>query len=172
MNEAIKNIDTRRSVKSFSDRMPTEEDIDTILRAGINAASGRNLQSSILIAIKDKEVRDRLMKTNAEILGASTDPFYGAPVIIAVLAKKSVSTHIYDGSLSLGNMMLAAHSLGLGSCWIHRARETFERKEWQEFLRSLGLDEEYEGIGNLALGYPSGDPLPEKPRREGRIFIV
>ncbi len=171
MNETIKTIESRCSTKKFTSKMPSFEDIDTILKAGTLAASGRNLQSSIMIAITDKQTRDKLMKTNAAILGADIDPFYGAPVVIVVLAKKSVNTHIYDGSLSLGNMMLAAHSLGLGSCWIHRARETFEMDEWKAFVKSLGLEDEYEGIGNLALGYPDTIPAP-KERREGRIFIV
>lgn len=172
MNETLKIIETRRSVKSFSDKMPSREDIEAILKAGTLAASGRNLQSSVMVAITDKKTRDKLSGANASILGVKTDPFYGAPVIIVVLAKKSVNTHVYDGSLSLGNMMLAAHSLGLGSCWIHRARETFELDEWKKFIKDLGLTEEYEGIGNLALGYPSGDYPANKERLDGRIFIV
>ena len=117
-----------------------------------------------------KEIADYL--TRGGIAPDVLVGFYGAPVVIVVLAKKSVHTHVYDGSLSLGNMMLAAHSIGLGSCWVHRAREVFELPEWKEFLVSLGITEEYEGIGNLLLGYPSGDYPAEKERKPDRIFIV
>ena len=172
MNEILKAIEERRSIKKFKSDMPSREDIEAIVKAGSEAASGRNRQASIMIAITDKAIRDRLMKTNAEILGADTDPFYNAPVVIAVLARKDVNTYVYDGSLSLGNMMLAAHSLGLGACWVHRAKETFERPEWKEFLKSLGIDGEYEGIGNLIVGYADCDYPDKKPRAENRIFIL
>ena len=172
MNEILKLIEERRSIKKFKSELPRREDIEAIVKAGSEAASGRNRQASIMIAITDKEVRDRLAKANAAVLGADTDPFYNAPAVIVVLAKKEVNTYIYDGSLSLGNMLLAAHSLGLGACWVHRAKETFEMPEWKEFLKSLGITEEYEGIGNLILGYADCEYPAAKERREGRIFYV
>lgn len=170
--EVLKCIEERRSVKAYEPDMPKKEDIDAVIKAGLEAASGRNRQSSIIVAVTDKATRDRLSQANADVLGSTADPFYGAPVILVVLAKKEVHTAIYDGSLTLGNMMLAAHSLGLGACWVHRAREVFEKDEWQEWLASIGVEGEYEGIGNLILGYPKGDFPAPKERNPGRVFYV
>ena len=168
----IEAIRTRRSVKSYKADMPPSEMIDTVLNAGIQAPSGRNSQSVILVAIKDKAIRDEYSRANASVLGADIDPFYGAPVIIVALVKRGVPCEAYDGPLALENMMLAAHELGLGSCWIHRAKEVFEMPRWKNFLAEIGCEGEYVGVGNLALGYINGDYPPEKPRNPGRIFIV
>ena len=163
---------SRRSVKKYKSDMPSREDIDKIIEAGLAAASGRNMQASVVIAVTNKEIRDRLSRDNAAVMGASADPFYGAPCVLVVLAEKTAHTYVYDGSLTLGNMMLAAHELGLGSCWIHRAKEVMAKQEWQEWIKSLGLEGEYEGIGNLFVGYPDGDFLAEKERRPGRVVYV
>lgn len=165
-------INSRASTKSFSDKMPSDEDINEIITAGLKAASGRNLQVPIIVAIKNKEIRDRLSAANAAVMGVSSDPFYSAPVVLVVLAKREAHTYVYDGSLSLGNMMLAAHSLGLGSCWIHRAKEVFELDEWKTWLREIGITDDVEGIGNLIVGYPK-DKIPEpKPIKDGRVFWI
>ena len=125
MNEIIQNMITRRSIKKYKpDRVPREM-LDQILKAGTYAACGMGRQSPIIIAVTDKTVRDELSALNAKIMGASGDPFYGAPAVLIVLADKSIPTHVYDGSLVMGNLMNAAHALGLGICWIHRAKETF-----------------------------------------------
>lgn len=152
--------------------MPKKEDIDAVIKAGLEAASGRNRQCAIIVAITDKATRDRLSRANADILGMNSDPFYSAPAVLVVLAKKEIHTAVYDGSLCLGNMMLAAHSLGLGACWVHRAKEVFEEAEWKEWLASIGVEGEYEGIGNLILGYPKGDFPAPKERNPGRVFYV
>ncbi len=165
-------IMTRRSVKSYKPDMPKREDIQAVIDAGLAAASGRNLQAPIVIAVTNKEMRDRMSAANAAVMGASGDPFYRAPCVLVVLANKAAHTYVYDGSLTLGNMMLEAHERGLGSCWIHRAKEVFEQKEWQEWLKSLGIEGEYEGIGNLTLGYLDGDYPDEKARKEGRFYFV
>jgi nitroreductase len=165
-------IMSRVSVKKYTPEMPKSEDIDSVITAGLRAASGRNLQASIIIAVTDREIRDRLSKANAEIMGASGDPFYGAPCVLVVLGDKKAHTYAYDGSLTLGNMMLRAHELGLGSCWIHRAREVMDMPEWREWLRSLGLEGEYEGVGNLVLGYADGELPPVKETKEGRVIYV
>ena len=171
MNNVIKNIVERRSIKKYkSDMVPTEL-IDEVLKAGTYAPSGMNRQSPIIIAITNKEVRDKLSKLNAKIMGVDIDPFYGAPVVIVVLADKTVPTYIYDGSLVMENMMLAASSLGLGSCWIHRAKEEFETEEGKEILKSLGITGDYEGIGNCILGYPDME-AKEKPRKENYIYKI
>lgn len=172
MNEVLEKIKTRRSVRRFKSDMPDKAAVDRIIEAGIYAASGRNRQSAIIVAVTDKQTREKLVKINAEIMGADTDPFYNAPVILIVLADKNVPTHVYDGSLVMGNLMLAAHAEGLGSCWIHRAKETFEAKEWKEWLASLGVEGEYEGIGHCALGYIEGDYNADLPRKQGRVFYV
>ena len=172
MNDVLKLIETRRSIKKYKSDMPKKDDINAIIKAGLEAASGRNLQAPILLAITNKTVRDKLAHANASVLGSSSDPFYGAPAVIVVLAKKDVSTHVYDGSLSLGNMMLAAHSLGLGSCWVHRAKEVFDMPEWKEYLLKIGIEDEVEGIGNLIVGYPDCEYPNEKPRAPGRVYFV
>ena len=159
MNEVIKNIKTRHSVRKFKSDSVEKSLIAEITDAGLYAASGMNRQSPIIIAVTNRELRDRLMKMNAAVMGRDgTDPFYGAPVILVVLAKKDTPTHVYDGSLVLGNMMLAAHSLGLSTCWIHRAKEEFESADGKEILKELGIEGDYEGIGHLALGFADGEP--------------
>ena len=171
MNEVIKNIVERRSIKKYKN-IPVEESlIDEIAMAGTYAPSGMNRQSPIILAITNQEVRDNIASINAKIMGTDINPFYGAPVVLVVLADKNCPTHVYDGSLVMENMMLAAHSLGLGSCWIHRAKETFETEEGREILKNLGIEGEYEGIANCILGYP--DEVKEaSPRKENYIYKI
>ena len=126
----------------------------------------------IIIEVTDKAVRDKLSKMNADVMGAKIDPFYGAPVVLVVLADKSVGTYKYDGSLVMENLMLAANAVGLGSCWIHRAKEEFESEEGRELLRQLGISGDYEGIGHCILGYPAGDIPAEKPRKENWVYKI
>ena len=123
MNDIIKAMETRRSIRGYKEDMVPEELIAEVVEAGTYAATGMGRQSPIILAVTNKEVRDRLSRVNAEIMGTTSDPFYGAPVVLVVLADKSRPTYLYDGSLVMGNLMLAAHSLGLGSCWIHRAKD-------------------------------------------------
>ena len=173
MNTTINDIITRRSVKKYLDKPVATELIEEIVKAGTYAPTGRNMQSPIILAVTSKELRDRLSAINAEILGAKSDPFYGAPVVLVVLAKKDVRTRVYDGSAVMENLMLAAHSLGLGSCWIHRAKETFEHEEFKQLLRELGVTDEYEGIGNCIVGYAAPDALkPQQPRKENYVIWV
>ena len=162
----------RRSIKKYLSDMPKREDIDKIIKAGLAAASGRNMQAPVIVAVTNKEIRDKLAKANADVMGAKLDPFYNAPCVLVVLAEKTAHTYVYDGSLTLGNMMLAAHELGLGSCWIHRAKEVMALPEWQEWIKSLGLEGEYEGIGNLVIGYRDGEYPDKKERKEGRVVYV
>ena len=174
MNETINNIIERRSVKKYLTKPVEQELIDCVLKAGTFAPTGRNRQPVKILAITDPKVRDDLRKLNARVMGLdeSVDPFYGAPVVLVVLADPTVSTYLYDGSLVMGNMMLAAHSLGLGSCWIHRAKEEFATEYGKSLLASLGIEGEWEGIGHCVLGYADG-PLPTaRPRKEGWIHYV
>lgn len=170
MNTTINDIVTRRSVKKYLDKSVAVDLIEEIVKAGTYAPTGMNRQSPIIIAVTNKELRDRLSQINAKILGTDNDPFYGAPVVLVVLAKKDVNTRVYDGSLVMGNMMVAANSLGLGSCWIHRAKETFESAEGKEILQSLGISDDYEGIGNCIVGYAAPDAL--KPQSERKPDYV
>lgn len=171
MNEVIKNIEERRSIKKYKEDKVPKEIIEKIVEAGTYAPSGMGRQSSIIIAITNKNLRDKLSKLNAKIMGTSVDPFYGAPVVLVVLAKKDIPTHVYDGSLVMENLMLAANSLGIGSCWIHRAKEEFETDEGKEILKSLGIEEEYEGIGHCILGYKAEEGSL-KPRKDNYVYYI
>ena len=172
MNQTVDAIKTRRSIRKFKPDMLPREAIDAIIEAGLYAPSGMNTQNTVIVAITDKATRDRLSRANAAVMGSDRDPFYGAPVVLVVLAERSRRTYVHDGSLVMSNLMLAAHALGVGSCWIHRAAETFDTPEWKEWLSALGLEGDYEGIGNCILGYADGDAPAAPPRREGRVFFV
>lgn len=171
-DEALKLIESRRSIRSYKPDMVPDDLIDKVIEAGTFAATGGGRQSPIIIAVKDRKTRDKLSKLNADIMGAETDPFYGAPVVLIVLADRSSSTYLYDGSLVMGNLMLAAHALGLGSCWIHRAKEEFDRPEGKEILKDLGITGDYEGIGHCILGYIDGDVPEAKPRKEKWSYTI
>ena len=173
MNEIIKAMEERRSIRKFQPTMPAKEDLAQIVEAGLYAASGMGRQSAIIVAVTNKELRDELAKTNAEIMGKPDfDPFYGAPAILIVLADKSCRTAIYDGSLVMGNLMNAAASLGIGSCWINRATELFDLPEGRELLAKWGLPATMRGVGNCILGYADGPAPAPKPRKPGRILRV
>lgn len=163
---------SRRSVKSYKPDMVPKDVIERVVEAGTYAATGRNAQSPIIIAITNKEVRDKLSALNGKIMGTKEgfDPFYGAPVVLVVLADKSCGTYVYDGSLVMGNLMLAAHAEGIGSCWIHRAKEEFELPEGKEILAALGIKGDYEGIGHCVLGYAQGEEPMAKPRKENYVY--
>ena len=171
-DEALKLIESRRSIRSYKPDMVPDDLIDKVIEAGTFAATGGGRQSPIIIAVKDRKTRDKLSKLNADIMGAETDPFYGAPVVLIVLADRSSSTYLYDGSLVMGNLMLAAHALGLGSCWIHRAKEEFDRPEGKEILKDLDITGDYEGIGHCILGYIDGDVPEAKPRKEKWSYTI
>ena len=174
MNEIIKAMEERRSIRKFKPEMPTKDDLNQIIEAGLYAANAKGRQATITVAVTNKELRDRLSAVHAKICGSEEgfDPFYGAPAILIVLAEKEWANRVYDGSLVMGNMMLAAHSLNLGSIWIHRAKEEFELPEYQELLKEIGIEGEWEGIGHCAVGYVDGEyPKPAK-RRDNRVFWV
>ena len=174
MNETLKVLKERRSCRSFKPDMVKEDDLKAIIEAGTYAATGMGKQSPIIIAVTDKELRDKISEENRKIGGwdAGFDPFYGAPVILIVLAKKDVPTHVYDGSLVMGNLMNAAESLGVGSIWIHRAKEEFESDFGKDILKKLGIEEEYEGIGHCALGYAAEPAKAAAPRKENYVYCI
>lgn len=172
MNDILKAMKERRSIRKFKSDMPAKEDIEQIIEAGLYAANGMGKQATITVAVTNKELRDGFSALNCKIGGwkEDFDPFYGAPVILIVLADKNWANRIYDGSLVMGNMMLAAHSLGLGSIWIHRAKEEFEMPEYQKLLKELGVEGEWEGIGHCAIGYIEGDMPKAVKRKNNRVF--
>lgn len=174
MGEVIEKIKSRRSIRKFKDTPVPEELIKQIAQAGTYAATSMGKQSPIIIAVTNKEMRDKLSKMNAKIMGREEDfdPFYGAPAVLVVLARVNVPAHVYDGSLVMGNLMLAAHELGLGSCWIHRAKEEFETKEGKEILSSLNITGEYEGIGHCVIGYTDGEEPRCAKRKSNYIYYV
>lgn len=181
MNTTINDIISRRSVKKYLDKDVPMELIEQVVKAGTYAPSGMNRQSPIILAVTNKEMVGKLSRMNLEIIkgknltttSGHSDPFYGAPVVLVVLAKKEYPFRVYDGSLVMENMMIAAQSLGLGSCWIHRAKEMFETEEGKQILLDLGITDEYEGIGNCILGYTAPDALkPQSPRKDDYIVWV
>ena len=174
MSNVFDNMKSRRSIRKYKPDSVPENLINKIMEAGSYAATGKNWQSPIVIAVTNPRLRDKISDMNRRIGGweEGFDPFYGAPVILIVLADKSRPTYIYDGSLVMGNMMLEAHELGLGSCWIHRAKEEFESEEGKEILHSLGIEGDYEGIGHLALGYIEGEIPEMKPRKESWVYYA
>lgn len=166
MNEVLNAIRTRRSVRRYKpDPIPADV-LKRIAEAGTWAATGMNRQSPLILVVTDRALRDRLSAMNAAILHTDTDPFYGAPVVLVVLASKAVPTRVCDGSLVMGNLMLAAHAEGVASCWINRAREEFESEEGKAILKELGIEGDWEGVGHCILGYGDGElpaPAPRKP---------
>lgn len=171
MNESIQTLLGRRSVRSFRPEQLREEDLETILKVGTFAPSAMGRQPAVMVVVQDKATRDQLSQMNAAIMGKQgEDPFYGAPTVVVVLSKGGCA--VEDGSLVLGNLMNAAAALGVGSCWINRAKEEFASPEGKALLKKWGLAEDYIGVGHCILGYPEG-PLPEaKPRKEDYIVRV
>lgn len=168
MHEILKN---RRSIRKYKEQQVSDELLDAVLEAGLYAPTGMNKQNVVMVAVRDKETRDQLSKMNAAVMGATHDPFYGAPCVIVVLGDPTVYPVVENGSLVLGNLMNAAYEAGLGSCWIHRAQQMFAGEEGKQLLKKWGLSEDLVGVGNCILGYPDEDPAP-KPRVEGRIIKV
>ena len=175
MADILDTLKARRSCRKYKAQAISKDELVKIIEAGEFAATGMGKQSPIIVAVIDRETRDRLSAMNAEVMGksgAEVDPFYGAPQVLVVLADKNVATHVYDGSLVLGNMMNEAASLGVGSCWIHRAKEMFESDVGKALLEKWGVKGDYEGIGNLIVGYPDGEAPLAKPRKENYVYFV
>jgi nitroreductase len=174
MNEVIEMMKTRRSIRKFKPDALPDGIIEQIAEAGTYAATGKNLQSPTIIAVTNKQLRDRISEMNRKIGGwqEGFDPFYGAPAMLIVLADKNVPTAVYDGSLVMGNLMLAAHSLGIGSIWIHRAKEEFESEEGKAILAELGITGDQVGIGHCALGYIDGEEPKAAPRKENWVYYA
>ena len=173
MNEVLTALKERRSCRKFQSRQVTQEDLDAILEAGTYAPTGLNRQAPVIVAIQDPETIAQVSRLNAAVMGADTDPFYGAPTVLVVLANPEIRTWLHDGALVMGNLMNAAHAVGVGSCYIFRAKEVFETPEGKALLAKWGIPETYIGVGNCILGYPAeGGTRPATPRKENYIIRV
>ena len=172
MSDVLETIKNRRSIRKYKSDMIPQDKLEKIIEAGTYAATGMGKQSPIIIAVTNKELRDKLSTMNAKIMGVNSDPFYGAPVVLIILADKSRPTYVYDGSLVMGNLMLEAEAQGIGSCWIHRAKEEFESEEGKEILKSLGIEGDYEGIGHCVLGYADGPAPKAAPRKDSYVYFA
>lgn len=172
MNQTITDILERCSVRQYTAKQITDEELDLVLKAGLYAANGMNRQSSKIIALQNKEDIAVLSKMNANLFNYTKDPFYGAPTVLIVLSEKDCPTGVEDGSLIIGNMLIAARSLGLGSCWIHRAREEFASETGKSLLKKWGITGEYIAIGHCLLGYPAQSCKQNNPRKSNRIIKI
>ena len=174
MNDVIKALIERRSCKNFDpNKIVEKEKLDLILEAGKYAANGRGLQAATMVVIQNKETISKIAKLNAGVLNASNiNPFYNATTLVIVFADPTAHTYVEDGSLVMGNLMIAAHSLGVDSCWIHRAKEVFASEEGQKLKKEWGIAENLVGIGNCILGYRAADLLPPKPRKSDFVRYV
>lgn len=162
---------TRRSVKTYLDKEVSDELIESVVAAGLNAPSGMNKQLTKIVVIKDKDLINEIAKLNAGVMGMGRDPFYNAPVLIVVFASKETYTYKEDGSLVMGNLLNQAHLLGLGACWIHRAYESFETPEGKKLKEKFNLSDDYVGVGNCILGYTKDAPQ-DKERKPDRVIWV
>lgn len=182
-NDILESLKTRRSCRAFSNRMPEREVLEAVCEAGTYAPTGHGMQSPIILAVTDRTLRDRLSAMNARIWNAlalqqgskpkeGIDPFYGAPVVLVVLADRSVRTYQYDGCSVLCQLANAAHAAGLDSCWIHRAKEEFDSEEGKSILRELGIEGDYEGIGHIVVGYRDKEIAPARPRKGDYVHWV
>ena len=170
MRETIETLKTRRSCRAYQPRQVEEGLLQQGLEAGLYAPSGRGAQPVVFVVVQDQATLAELSRLNAAVMGADTDPFYGAPTVIVVLADRSRPTWVEDGSLAMGNLMNAAHALGLGSCWIHRAREEFDSPEGKALLKKWGVDERYIGVGHCILGYAANEAPAPKPRKNDYVI--
>jgi nitroreductase len=172
MNETIRTLLERRSIRKFKPEQIKDDELNAILKAGMYAPSGANQQSALFVVVQDKETLAKLSAMNAAVLGKDIDPYYGAPTLILVFADRSKVTPVEDGSLALGNMFNAAASLGIGSCWIHRVRQMFETGEGKELLRKWGITGDYIGVGSCILGYPDCEHPKAAPRKDNFVARV
>jgi len=170
--QALEVLKNRRSIRKYTSEMPPAELIDKVIEAGTYAPTGMGHQSPIIVAVTDKATRDKLSQLNAQVMGRTGDPFYGAPIVLVVLADKQYPTYLYDGTLVMGNLLNAAYACGLGSCWIHRAKEVFDSAEGKALLKQWGITGDYEGIGHCILGYADGEQPQAKPRKENYVVRI
>lgn len=173
-NDILKALRERRSIRRFKPEQIKDEELQAVLEAGTWAPTAKGLQDPWIIAVQRPDLVERIDRLNGEIWG-HPHPFYGAPTIILVFGSDPAvwPNSFQDGSLVLGNMMLAAHAVGLGSCWINREYEMFRTPEGKELMQELGLETEgLAGIGALAVGYPASFPPSVKARKDNYFRII
>ena len=171
-NNFMQIIKTRRSCRHYRDEQVDDQLLHTVMEAGTYAPTGHGTQDPQIVAVQNPALKQRLAALNAQIMGVDSNPYYDAPTYLLVFASKDNPNAFQDGSCVLENMMLAAHAVGLGTCWIHREREMFETEEGKQLLKEWGIPENVIGVGALAIGYPDGEPSPAKPRKEGYYRII
>lgn len=171
-SEFLDVLINRSSCRKYSEKEVDRETVEKIVKAGTYAATGMGRQSPVILAVMNRELRDKLSALNAKVMGRDTDPFYGAPQVLVVLADKNVPTYLYDGSLVMGNMMNEAQALGVSSCWIHRAREVFDSEEGKKILARYGIPDNFEGIGNLIIGYDDGGKREKAARKDNYVIYA
>ena len=170
MNEALQNLMTRRSIRSYQPKQVEKELLEQVLQAGTYAPTGGGRQTPVIVAVQDEKTVQQLSRMNAAVMGAKSDPFYGAPTVLVVLAERSRGTYLLDGASVITTLLNAAHAVGLGSCWVHRAKEEFESEEGKALLQQWGIEGDFEGVGHVILGYPDGD-APEPATRKANYIV-
>ncbi|MDO4648597.1 MAG: nitroreductase [Eubacteriales bacterium] len=172
-NQVLESLKTRRSVRRYSDKPVEQERLDAIMEAATYAPTGMGKQSPTIVLVKNKEVRDKISAMNAKVMGSDMDPFYGAPVVAIVFGNKAtIPTWYEDAALVAGNLVNAAHAVGVDSCYIWRAKEVFESEEGLALLKEWGLDENYIGVANCILGYGEGEAPAAKERKADYVIEV
>lgn len=172
MNETLKTLLGRRSIRKFKKEQIKDEELNLVLEAGMYAPSAANQQSALFVVVQNKEMLKKITQMNSAVMGKDIDTYYGAPTVILVLADKRKAAPVEDASLAIGNMFNAAASLGLGSCWIHREKQMFETAEGASLLKEWGIDENYIGVGSCILGYPDCEQPKAAPRKKDFIINV
>lgn len=171
-NEVLKAIRERRSIRRFLEKQISDDELKSVLDAGTWAATGHGTQDPWIVAVQNPQLMQRLSAVNAEIMGITSNPYYDAPTIVLVFASADNYNRERDASLVLGNMMLAAHSIGLASCWINRVDEMFKRDELKALLKEWGLPDGLVGVGSLALGYAASQPRTVKERKTDYYRVI
>ena len=176
MRSTLDDLKNRRSIRSFKPEQIKKEDLDAILEAGTYAASGGGAQPAIIVVVQDKAVIAEIDAIKAEATNGkpAEKPFNDCVTLAIVLVDTgpSARTPLEDGCLVMGNMLNAAYAVGVGSCWLHRAKETFDSPKGKALLEKWGITGAYQGVGFCSLGYPEGEHPQAKPRKDNYIYRV
>lgn len=175
-NETLQTLKNRRSCRAFKPEAIPEDVLNAVLDAGTWAPNAWDKQSASIIAIRDEASRAVLTHLSQELAaeaGEDTpDPLYGAPVVVLITAEKDSESGLEDGSLVAGNIMNAAQSVGLGSCWVNTARKILEMPIGKAMLMKWGVTEPVTGVAFVVLGWPTEKPEEPRARKENYIRIV
>lgn len=173
METTLKDLESRRSIRAYRTEQVSDEQLEKIMRAATYAPTGMGRQSPKIVVVQNPEVLARIERMNAAVMGRPDGhPFYGAPTVAIVFADSTIGTYLADGNLVIGNLLNAAHAVGVDSCYIYRAKEVFASDEGKELMKEWGLDEKYVGIGNCLLGYAAAEAAAPAPRKDDYIVYV